>query len=119
MSDDDNDMDEVMAGLRQYFVTTLNDHVAAIREAWRGLREGADRTAREAAADELLRRAHRLAGNGRMVGFAEISDAAGLLEETLRAAIDGAGLRTLSPAPAALVARLLEACDAARKADGA
>jgi len=119
VSDDDNDMDEVMAGLRQYFVTTLNDHVAAIREAWRGLREGADRTAREAAADELLRRAHRLAGNGRMVGFAEISDAAGLLEETLRAAIDGAGLRTLSPAPAALVARLLEACDAARKADGA
>lgn len=119
MSDDNDDMDEVMAGLRQYFVTTLTDHVTAIREAWQGLREGADRTTRETAADELLRRAHRLAGNGRMVGFAAISDAAGLLEETLRAAIDGAGLRTLSPALAPLVARLLEACDAAREAGGA
>jgi chemotaxis protein histidine kinase CheA len=117
MSDDD--MDEVMAGLRQYFVTTLTDHVAAIREAWQGLREGADCAARGAAADELLRRAHRLAGNGRMVGFAAISDAAGLLEEMLRAAIDGAGLRTLSPALAPLVARLLHACDAARNAGDA
>jgi len=119
MPGDDDDTDEVMAGLRAHFVATLTDHVTAIRQAWRDLGEGGDRAARRAAADELLRRAHRLAGNGGMVGFATISDAAALLEETLRAAIDGAGLRTLSPALASLVARLLEACDAASKAHGA
>jgi HPt (histidine-containing phosphotransfer) domain-containing protein len=116
---DDDDMDEVMAGLRAYFITTLAEHVPVIRQAWRDLGEGGDRAARRAAADELLRRAHRLAGNGAMVGFAAISDAAALLEETLRAAIDGAGLRTLSPALSPLVAQLLAACAAASKTDGA
>ena len=118
MSGHDDDMDEVMAGLRAYFITTLTEHVAAIGQAWRDLGEDGDCAARRAAADELLRRAHRLAGNGRMVGFPAISDAAALLEETVRAAIDGAGLRTISPALAPLVARLLEACDAAGKAEG-
>jgi len=116
---EDDGMDEVMAGLRQHFVATLAEHVAAIREAWRELGESGDRAVQRAAAETLLRRAHRLAGNGAMVGFAPISEAAALLEETLRAAIDGAGLRTLSPALAPLVAGVLAACDAASATDPA
>ncbi|HKW52477.1 MAG TPA: Hpt domain-containing protein [Stellaceae bacterium] len=113
MSDDD--MDELMAALRAQFIAALPDHIAAIGQAWRAL-SGRDIAAWRTAADELLRRAHRLAGNGAMVGFAAISDAASPVEETLRAA-PASG--EAPPALTALVARLLEACDAASKTDGA
>jgi chemotaxis protein histidine kinase CheA len=113
MSDDD--MDEVMAELRGQFLATLPDHVAAVRRAWQTLGDEGAPSARRAAADELLRRAHRLAGNGAMVGFAAISDAAGPVEEMLRAALDAAGPPVLPAEAAPLVARLLAACDATRE----
>jgi chemotaxis protein histidine kinase CheA len=114
----DDDMDEVMAGLRAYFITTLAEHVAAIRQAWRDLGEGRDRAARRAAADELLRRAHRLAGNGAMVGFAAISDAASPVEETLRAMLDADKPIALPGELAGQIARLLAACVSSRRPDG-
>jgi chemotaxis protein histidine kinase CheA len=110
MSDDG--MDEVMAELRGQFLAALPDHVAAIRQAWQTLGGGGTPSARRAAADELLRRAHRLAGNGAMMGFAAISHAAAPVEETLRAVLDAAGPPVLSTEAAPLVARLLAACDA-------
>jgi chemotaxis protein histidine kinase CheA len=117
MSDDD--MDEVMAGLRAQFLAALPDHVTAMVEAWRTLRYSGDEGARRAAAGEILRRAHRLAGNGAMVGFAAISDAAAPLEEMLRPVTESGAPLTLPPALAPLIARLLETCDAARKPGGA
>ena len=110
MSDDD-DMDEVMAGLRGQFLAALPDHVAAIRQAWQTLAGNGTPSMRRAAADELLRRAHRLAGNGAMVGFAAISDAASPVEEMLRPMLVAAGPPVLPAEATPLVARLLAACE--------
>ena len=109
----DDEMDEVIAGLRGQFLAALPDHAAAIRHAWEILRGGGAPPTRRAAAEELLRRAHRLAGNGAMVGFAAISDAASPVEEMLRAALDADTSTTLPAELAEQVARLLGACDAA------
>jgi chemotaxis protein histidine kinase CheA len=77
------------------------------------LRGGGAPDARRAAADELLRRAHRLAGNGAMVGFTAISEAASPVEEMLRAVLDADKSITLPAELAGQVARLLAACDTA------
>ena len=111
MSDDD--MDEVMAELRGQFLAALPDQVAAIRQAWQTLAGAGAPEARRAAAEELMRRAHRLAGNGAMVGFAAISDAASPVEEMLRPVLDAAGPPVLPADAAPLVARLLAACEPA------
>src|SRR5690349_22168339 len=108
----DDEMDEVMAELRQQFLASLPEHVAAIRRAWQTLGDSGAPSARRAAAEELLRRAHRLAGNGAMVGFAAVSDAAGPVEEMLRAALDAAAPPALPAEAAPLVARLLAECQA-------
>ena len=111
MSDDD--MAEVMAELRGQFLAALPDHVAVIRQVWQTLSDEGATDARRAAADELLRRAHRLAGNGAMVGFAAISDAASPVEEMLRAVLDADKSITLPAELGGQVARLLAACDTA------
>jgi chemotaxis protein histidine kinase CheA len=116
MSDDD--MGEVMAGLRGQFLAALPDHVADIRHAWQTLVDEGAPSARRAAADELLRRAHRLAGNGAMVGFAAISDAASPVEETLRAMLDADKPIALPAELAGQIARLLAVCVSSRRPDG-
>jgi chemotaxis protein histidine kinase CheA len=111
----DGDMDEVMADLRAQFLAALPEHATAIAQARRTLSETGDEAARRAAARELLRRAHRLAGNSAMVGFPAISEAAAPVEEMLRGVLDAAGPPVPPAELAPLVARLLAACDAARE----
>ena len=115
MSDDD--MDEVMAELRGQFLAALPDQVAAIRQAWQTLAGAGAPEARRAAADELLRRAHRLSGNGAMVGFAAISDAASPVEEMLRAVLDADKSIALPAELGSLVSKLLELCEDASGRD--
>ncbi len=116
MSDDD-DMDEVVAALRLQFLAALPGHADAIRQVWRSLGGGEGTSARREAAGDLLRRAHRLAGGGAMVGLAAISDAAAPVEEMLRAALESGETLVLPAALAPLVARLLATCDAASGAE--
>lgn len=107
----DEELDEVIAGLRAQFRARLKSDAEAMRRALRGFDDDATVDARKAALKQLLAAAHRLSGSAASFGFDAIGAAAGPVEEALRAALGaGSGLTvpaTLEP----MVRDLLVLCD--------
>ena len=110
---DGEEMDQVIAGLRAQFRARLKHHAAAMRDALRTLGDAGDDAARREAAKLLLANAHRLAGSAGSFGFAAISAAASLVEETMRAALAAGGDLTTPARLAPLIGDLLALCDQA------
>jgi HPt (histidine-containing phosphotransfer) domain-containing protein len=107
----DDEMDEVVAGLRAQFRASLSEHADAIKKAWGVLSSTVDERARREAAKLLLRHVHRLAGAGPTLGLAALGTAAALVEEMVREALE-AGRPLATPPPLApLVAQLLLLCE--------
>jgi HPt (histidine-containing phosphotransfer) domain-containing protein len=113
MSDDD-EIDEVIAGLRAQFRLRLKVDGDAMRDALRALAAETSVDARRAALKQLLGAAHRLSGSAASFGFAAIGDAAAPVEEALRAALDAGGALAVPATLAPLVGELLALCDAAK-----
>jgi chemotaxis protein histidine kinase CheA len=111
---DDEEMDEVMAGLRAQFRARLKVDGDVMRTAWRALAAVTSVDARRAALKQLLGAAHRLSGSAASFGFAPIGDAATPVEEALRAVLDPGGALALPATLAPLVGELLALCDAAK-----
>jgi HPt (histidine-containing phosphotransfer) domain-containing protein len=110
MSNDD-DMDEVIAGLRAQFRVRLALDAEAIRGASRALAVESGVEARRAALKQLLAAAHRLSGSAASFGFDAIGAAAAPVEEALRAIIGAGGALAVPATLEALVGELLALCD--------
>ena len=81
----DSDVAARMTELRVRYVTALADHIARL-EDWRARMARGELLAVERT--ELKGVAHRLAGTGKTYGFADVSEAARLIDDRLTADID-------------------------------
>jgi HPt (histidine-containing phosphotransfer) domain-containing protein len=107
----DDELDEVIAGLRAQFRARLKSDAETMRRALRDLDDNATVDARKAGLKQLLAAAHRLSGSAASFGFDAIGTAAGPVEETLRAVL-GAGSEPMIPATLEPMVRdLLVLCD--------
>jgi hypothetical protein len=112
MSEDD-EMDEVIAGLRAQFRARLKVQAAAMRDALRVFDDAGAPEGRREAAKLLLANAHLLAGSAGSFGFAAIGEAASPVEEMVRSALAADGLVTPPQAFGPLVSDLLALCEQA------
>ena len=107
----DEEMDDVIAGLRAQFRVRLKSDAEAMRSALRELGGDATVAARKAALKQLLAAAHRLSGSAASFGFDAIGAAAAPVEEAMRAVLNAGGELTIPATLEPMVRDLLALCD--------